>query len=134
MISLNGDWLTMSIRRNGCAGRKGKPAPGALPGLVCWWPGDGGANEMFQPRKVPVQVRIAHFKKRRLFAAADSAAGGFSVFRVQAVGHVHACDDSSKRDEGFGIMRGGIVAQVDEHFRRPAIRHREGEGDGAALI
>src|SRR6185437_4993418 len=46
----------------------------------------------------------------------------------------HAGDDFSERHEWFGIMRLGVIAQINEYLRGAAIGHGEGVREGAANI
>lgn len=95
---------------------------------------NGGGNDDIQQGKVPFPVRAAFFKKNILFAGADAAAGGFGVGGVPLVRHFHALDDFAEGDEGFAIMGGGVVAEVDEDLGGAAVGDGKGEGDGAAGV
>src|SRR6185437_2926290 len=95
---------------------------------------DGCVLDVIQTWKMAFQIRISIFKKRLLFAGANAAPGSLPIFGIQRVRHIHAGDDFSERHEWFGIMRLGVIAQINEYLRGAAIGHGEGVREGAANI
>ena len=69
-----------------------------------------------------------------MFAGSNAASGGLGVARVKVVCYIHSFYDSSDRNEWFGVVSRGVVAQVDEDLRGAAIRDGKGEGDCAAGV
>src|SRR5207248_6045263 len=92
------------------------------------------SQDVVQPREFAFQKLVAAGKYRVLFSGANSAARLFAVSRVKCIRDVHSFDNLGDRNEGFLVVRRGIISQVDEHLRRSAIRILESKHECAASV
>jgi len=93
-----------------------------------------GAFDIVEFGEAGFEPCVAFGEEGVLFAAADASAGVFAISVVQGVGNLHAFDDPGEGDEGFFVVGGAVVAEVDEHLGGATVGVFEGIGDGAAGI